>query len=261
MLFPQIYFFPCFTTVGTERDKPSARSGHVLFVAGAYAFVHGGFGGAFGVPPSYLDDTWGLDLRVLPTRKWRRFEPPSSGFPRARSNHAAAVVRTSDAGLGYDARYSVYVFGGIAPGGIELDDLWRYDANDNRWSRLELATGSASPLGRQGHAMAAIGGVLCLHGGQRHTAGGGDPTLLADVWLLDTQRGDASSQAWQWQQHPTTSSSGVTEMAMVSPSHPQSAQNYLIRFAGHGDARERASRSAFRPPGHPSFKPVEADAQ
>ena len=58
---------------------------------------------------------------------------------------------------------SLYLFGGHDASNEKLDDFWKYDLKENKWTLL--TTTGTKPIGRNGHTTVIINNKLVLFGG------------------------------------------------------------------------------------------------
>jgi hypothetical protein len=111
-----------------------------------------------------LGDLWALDLN---TDTWTELTPADS--PAGRSFPASA----------YDGpNHRLLIFGGDLQTGEKSNEVWSFDLEENRWSRLELSEGPAARDGA-GAAYVESEGRLLVFGGAA-TQG-----LFNDVWALE----------------------------------------------------------------------------
>jgi hypothetical protein len=100
--------------------------------------------------------------------------------PPARQDHGFAYDPIGD---------QLYVFGGDAGDGHQLNDFWRYDVATNRWTDMTEASGAEEILPRELYNVTYDGhGHLYLFGG---TIDGGDSYArrLNDFWRYDIDAG------------------------------------------------------------------------
>ena len=163
----------------TERAAPTAppartRGQLMVYEAAQDQMVlFGGFGPASG----WMNDTWVWNARAGAPGGWTEATPEVS--PSLRLGHAMA----------YDeAHAEIVLFGGFGQPG-EMNDtwLWQKDA----WTEAPGSRSTASPPGRDGHALAydAARGVTVLFGGR--TSSG----LASDTWLWDGRTWTQASPA------------------------------------------------------------------
>lgn len=129
--------------------RPMGRGYHTAVWTGEAMLVFGGVGGRFDL----FEDLWSYDPRA---QRWTRLLPEEPG-PSARFYHAAV----------WDPiRAQMLVFGGFDLETGLLDDLWSYQPDANRWTRLEPE--GPTPPSRLSASMVwdpAAGRVLLYGGG------------------------------------------------------------------------------------------------
>ncbi|CAK4943566.1 unnamed protein product [Aphanomyces euteiches] len=105
-------------------------------------YLFGGWSGK-----NALNDVWRFDLTTL---EWRLIDVGGVP-PRARNNHASAVVDRK-----------IYIHGGH-DGSTWLSDFYVFDTETSRWS--EVTTSGIGPSARACHTMSKVGGKLYVFGG------------------------------------------------------------------------------------------------
>jgi hypothetical protein len=128
-------------------------------------------------PANWENDLWSLSLDTL---LWTQLEPEGP-LPSPRDNARGF----------FDASRGGWVlFGGQQFDG-PVNDLWFYSVAENRWTEVELASGSPVPPGRVGaiHFVreTATAYELYIHSGS--TSDGGPGAFLNDLWKLTWPKG------------------------------------------------------------------------
>lgn len=152
--------------VRTGGDKPSARYGHTASLVGQRIYVFGGRG---------EDGAVFKDLYFLDTSSWCwvRVSTTSPAAPRARFNHAAALVGNK------------IVISGGWDGKNCYDDLWVFDTDSLIWIKPQM--GGRGPTRRHGHTIQLTkSGHLIVFGGCTISEQG-LPQYLGDVRFLDIE--------------------------------------------------------------------------
>ncbi len=102
--------------------------------------------------------------------QWRNITPQSGTQPEAR-RYGSAI---------YDAvGRQIIVFGGLGTSGF-LNDLWSFDLNTQKWSRLE-ASGAPSPRFGHNAVYDSVGRQMVVWAGQE------SGKFYNDTWILDLQ--------------------------------------------------------------------------
>ncbi|MHC4066624.1 MAG: Kelch repeat-containing protein [Planctomycetota bacterium] len=158
---------------GLATSSPSPRGGApAVWMPSARRMI------LFGGMSPITGDTFEFDPDQ---NTWRPLSPETHGaVPAARCHHTFVALPGSDAGL---------LFGGFSFGG-RFNDLWRFDAVDQRWTRLRPS--GPPPARRCLHAAAFIEstGQMLVFGGIQ---GGG--TRAAD-FFEDTHLLDVAANQW-----------------------------------------------------------------
>ena len=108
-----------------------------------------------------LGDAWRYDLDQ---GTWDRRADPPAPFLRSAGVRDGAEVS---------------FFGGSTTGFVDLDTLWRWDTEQDRWSEIQ----AAGPAARFKHASALAEGELLVLGGRNDD--GAQEILYGDLWAFD----------------------------------------------------------------------------
>jgi len=194
----------------TSGTPPSPRQGHAAVAARSVdsIFVFGG------------RDRTGLlnDLYALPAQGnhiWTQLNPRGT-LPSRRAGHSAVLIPSRD---------RILVFGGYAPGGSCLNDVWALDslATGGHW--FLLAPGGTPPSPRAEHSAVydSVFDRMIVYAGRDSAS-----NPLADVWALDSvSMGDG-----HWRQ---LSPAGTPPSARFDHSGAYERTNRrLVVFGGRG---------------------------
>ncbi|KAI8977696.1 hypothetical protein BDF20DRAFT_581865 [Mycotypha africana] len=167
--FNDLFFFNTSTFNHTPRweqviyassECPQPRSGHISVIFENKLYIFGGTNGRH-----LFNDIWSFDLH---SRVWTRIE--ADGFiPIARESCAAAM--SDDV---------IYIIGGKAENGVELNDLCAYKIRSRRWFKFQNMGPSPSP--RFGLTMTSVNNRLFVIGGDNENAKMEDASL---IYILD----------------------------------------------------------------------------
>ncbi len=192
-----------------DRGVPSGRISPATWLGrGKTLWLFGGYGLSGNDKPRYLDDLWSYNLRRKRWRLWAK-GPPSQG----RGKRPAAYPLGRVASMTWKGVHGTFwMFGGFGEtrGGIAngLQDLWRFDAANHRWTRVGGSLVGNVP-GRYGtHARsgprtwpgARSGGATWTgHRGHLWLFGGyGDGAGHRAGWLNDLWRYNPARNRWTW---------------------------------------------------------------
>ncbi|CAF0822358.1 unnamed protein product [Brachionus calyciflorus] len=100
--------------------NPEYRQGHLMIGHDdSEIYLHGGMN-----EEGIFDDFWVLNLKKM---TWAQVDQDQNNRPSGRAAHGGISVNNN-----------LYIFGGIGETGLALDDLWKYDLNQNQWSLIEI---------------------------------------------------------------------------------------------------------------------------
>lgn len=191
---PRIALFFCLLSVacGTKEapvdcsTRPIALPSGRGELTGEWDAEHGRmvlFSGNQGVPADcattatdFVGETWAFQTDCDSFE-----EIVAADAPHARGRHATAL----DA-----SRHRMLLFGGRFRAGESgsyklYDELWAFDFDTNRWSKLSSGGG---PSARVNFSMEVVGDALFLFGGN-DSPDGASPTYLSDTWKYDLTSG------------------------------------------------------------------------
>ena len=147
------------TYSGTEH--PSKRWGHTVLIHNNHMII---FGGRHSM--RILSNIYSLDFKTL---NWSKLEPFGNS-PPARDSHSAVLFND----------VNMVVFGGNGMSG-KLNDLWNFNFNDKRWSKIVYKGKIPSP--RDGHMTSVIHKkYMVVYGGLNN-----EDKVIQDVHLFDLE--------------------------------------------------------------------------
>ena len=187
----------CWTHCSVRGDiEPPPRGNPTLVYSEKYNFVFlfGGWNRT-----RRLSDLWCLDLN---TWEWTQITEKDDGavWPKARTDHSAVMVETSDGGE------AMMVYGGSVDGTGACSELWAlYDCKPAakggtwRWQKLEIP--GPQPSGRSSHTAAIVGSgrnaSMIVVGGTNALEGCGKTGIVGDAWLLENVGGQETEMDWR----------------------------------------------------------------
>ncbi len=174
----------------SSPNTPLPRSSHQIVVHPSNKVFM--FGGEFSSPKQaqfyHYNDFWVLEPSA---REWTRIESPSKGSPSARSGHRMTFWKNY-----------VLLFGGFQDLGQEtkyFGDLYAFDLNSYKWSKVELPPNAQKPSERSGFSFLPSAVGVVLYGGYskiKTQKGQYKGIVHNDTWLL-TMNEDLKLVRWQ----------------------------------------------------------------
>ncbi|KAI0754124.1 hypothetical protein C8Q80DRAFT_1350004 [Daedaleopsis nitida] len=229
---------------------PGPRSAHAVVATpagGGKLYLFGGeFSSLYQNSFHHYRDFWCFDIS---THSWERIE--TKVRPTARSGHRMAMWK-----------HYVVLFGGFYDPGIKtnyLNDLWLFDTQEYKWTKIELKDADRKPSPRSGFSFLPTPEGILLHGGYcKEYVKGSRPVgiMLDDTWFLrmtlntetatpGKSTGDPLTLKWERRKKPSTAyvpslRSGCT-MALWA------AKNLGVLFGGvtDEDTSEETLESVF----------------
>ena len=160
--------FPQFSIVSSNNRKtykgpehPSKRWGHSVVLHNNNMIIFGGRHSQ-----RILSNIYSLDFTSL---SWSKIEPCGNS-PPARDSHSAIIYNDSD----------MIIFGGNGTSG-KLNDLWNFNFNDKKWTKI---SGSGkSPSSRDGHLTSLIyNKYMMIYAGLDN-----EDNVVHDIYLFDIE--------------------------------------------------------------------------
>ena len=160
--------FPQFSIVSSNNRKtykgpehPSKRWGHSVVLHNNNMIIFGGRHSQ-----RILSNIYSLDFTSL---SWSKIEPCGNS-PPARDSHSAIIYNDTD----------MIIFGGNGTSG-KLNDLWNFNFNDKKWSKI---SGSGkSPSSRDGHLTSLIyNKYMMIYAGLDN-----EDNVVHDIYLFDIE--------------------------------------------------------------------------
>ena len=160
--------FPQFSIVSSNNRKtykgpehPSKRWGHSVVLHNNNMIIFGGRHSQ-----RILSNIYSLDFTSL---SWSKIEPCGNS-PPARDSHSAIIYNDSD----------MIIFGGNGTSG-KLNDLWNFNFNDKKWTKI---SGSGkSPSSRDGHLTSLIyNKYMMIYAGLDN-----EDNVVHDIFLFDIE--------------------------------------------------------------------------
>ena len=130
--------------VADRGDLPMQIDEHTVCVDGTKVIVFGGFEDG-----SRTNKVRTFDLE---THKWALVELASEDAPKPRAGHSASY---------HDE--CMYIFGGKDDDNMKLNDFWKLDLVQRKWTCIETA--GNTPQARSGHSAIVYEGKIFLFGG------------------------------------------------------------------------------------------------
>lgn len=163
-----------------ESPDPLPRSGHSMTI---YKSSYWMFGGTINglldpqikkIVPS--NELWILEMSKSGIYHWSK-QSPKGDIPAPRSNHVATEIKKND------IQY-ILIHGGLGEKG-KFDDMYLFESNQNKFSKVEFDVNSKIPAPRAHHACFYINGKLYIFGGN----GGNtfENLVFKDLWVLDIE--------------------------------------------------------------------------
>eukprot|EP00286_Rhodomonas_abbreviata_P027873 CAMPEP_0181303152 /NCGR_PEP_ID=MMETSP1101-20121128/8394_1 /TAXON_ID=46948 /ORGANISM="Rhodomonas abbreviata, Strain Caron Lab Isolate" /LENGTH=1307 /DNA_ID=CAMNT_0023408683 /DNA_START=219 /DNA_END=4139 /DNA_ORIENTATION=+ len=132
----------------TSGTPPSGRREHGFAAIDGKLYVYAGLNNS----GSYLDDLHAYDID---TATWTDLSTPSIGIPPSARTGMGLVAMNG----------KLYVQAGRSSTGASLDDLYEYDIATTTWTNLSTPSSGTPPPVRYYHGLAAMNGMLYVHGG------------------------------------------------------------------------------------------------
>ena len=160
--------FPQFSIVSSNNRKtykgpehPSKRWGHSVVLHNNNMIIFGGRHSQ-----RILSNIYSLDFTSL---SWSKIEPCGNS-PPARDSHSAIIYNDSD----------MIIFGGNGTSG-KLNDLWNFNFNDKKWTKISGC--GKSPSSRDGHLTSLIyNKYMMIYAGLDN-----EDNVVHDIYLFDIE--------------------------------------------------------------------------